>query len=340
MKAIGYRKSLPIDHAEALVDLSIDAPAPGPRDLLVEVKAISANPVDYKVRMRDEPAPGQPRILGWDAVGRVRSVGDEVTLFQPGDEVWYAGDITRPGSNAELQLVDERIAGRKPQSISDAEAAALPLTAITAWELLFDRLQLTAEDNGRNSVLLIVGGAGGVGSIITQLASQLSDATVIATASRPRSRNWVKSLGADYVLDHSKPLSEELARIGIADVTHVASLTHTDHHFPELVSMLRPQGRLALIDDPEQPLDVMALKLKSISLHWELMFTRSMFGTEDMIEQHRLLNRVSELIDQGVLKTTLGEHFGTISAANLKRAHRHLESGQAVGKIVLEGFGG
>nr|WP_024309513.1 zinc-binding alcohol dehydrogenase family protein [Pseudomonas sp. P818] len=337
MKAIAYYQSLPVDHPEALLDVQLDAPSPGPHDLLVEVRAISVNPVDTKIRKGVTPENGAAKVLGWDAAGVVKAVGSEVTLFQPGDQVFYAGAIDRAGANSELHLVDERIVGKMPQSLSFAEAAALPLTAITAWELLFERLQIAGStDQGQS--LLIVGAAGGVGSILTQLARRLTGLTVIGTASRPQTQVWVRELGAHHVIDHGKPLSEELARIGVGQVTHVASLTQTDQHYAQLVECLQPQGRLALIDDPLQPLDVMQLKRKSLSLHWELMFTRSLYQTDDMIEQHRLLQRVSELVDSGVLRTTLGEHFGTINAANLRRAHALQESGKAKGKIVLEGF--
>jgi len=338
MKAVAYYQSLPADHPEALQDIQLAAPTPGPHDLLVEVRAISVNPVDTKIRLGVKPENGAAKVLGWDATGIVKSVGSEVRLFQPGDRVFYAGAIDRAGANSELHLVDERIVGHMPNSLSFAEAAALPLTAITAWELLFERLQVAEGSADQGQSLLIVGAAGGVGSILTQLARHLTGLTVIGTASRPETQAWVRELGAHHVIDHSKPLSEELARIGIGQVTHVASLTQTDQHYAQLVESLEPQGRLALIDDPLQPLDVMQLKRKSLSLHWELMFTRSLYQTEDMIEQHRLLERVSDLVDSGVIKTTLGEHFGTINAANLRRAHALLESGKAKGKIVLEGF--
>lgn len=338
MKAVAYYQSLPADHPEALQDVQLDAPTPGPHDLLVEVRAISVNPVDTKIRQGVAPENGAAKVLGWDATGVVKAVGSEVSLFQPGDRVFYAGAIDRAGANSELHLVDERIVGHMPSSLSFAEAAALPLTAITAWELLFERLQVAEGSVDQGQSLLIVGAAGGVGSILTQLARRLTGLTVIGTASRPETQAWVRELGAHHVIDHSKPLSEELARIGIGQVTHVASLTQTDQHYTQLVESLEPQGRLALIDDPLQPLDVMQLKRKSLSLHWELMFTRSLYQTEDMIEQHRLLERVSDLVDSGVLKTTLGEHFGRIDAANLRRAHALLESGKAKGKIVLEGF--
>ncbi|HZX51935.1 MAG TPA: zinc-binding alcohol dehydrogenase family protein [Pseudomonas sp.] len=338
MKAVAYYQSLPVDHAEALQDVELPAPTPGPRDLLVEVKAISVNPVDTKIRRNVAPADGTAKVLGWDASGIVKAVGSDVSLFQAGDRVYYAGAINRAGANSELHVVDERIVGHMPATLGFAEAAALPLTAITAWELLFERLQITQGNTDLGQSLLIVGAAGGVGSILVQLARQLTGLTVIGTASRPETQAWVRQLGAHHVIDHRQPLSEELKRIGIDQVTHVASLTQTDQHFAQLVEALVPQGRLALIDDPEQPLDIMQLKRKSLSLHWELMFTRSLFETADMIEQHRLLQRVAELVDAGTLQTTLGEHFGSINAANLRRAHTLLESGTAKGKIVLEGF--
>ncbi|MGE8296331.1 MAG: zinc-binding alcohol dehydrogenase family protein [Pseudomonas sp.] len=338
MKAVAYYQSLPADHPEALLDVHLDAPSPGPHDLLVEVRAISVNPVDTKIRQGVAPENGAAKVLGWDAAGVVKAVGSAVRLFQPGDRVFYAGAIDRAGANSELHLVDERIVGAMPASLSFAEAAALPLTAITAWELLFERLQITEGSADQGQSLLIVGAAGGVGSILTQLARRLTGLTVIGTASRPETQAWVRELGAHHVIDHSKPLSEELARVGVGQVTHVASLTQTDQHYAQLIECLLPQGRLALIDDPLLPLDVMQLKRKSLSLHWELMFTRSLYQTDDMIEQHRLLQRVSELVDSGVIRTTLGEHFGRIEAANLRRAHALLESGKAKGKIVLEGF--
>lgn len=337
MKAVAYFQNLPIDHPDALQDIDLPEPTPGPRDLLVEVRAISVNPVDTKIRRNAAPENGQPRVLGWDVSGVVKAVGQDVSLFQPGDEVFYAGALTRPGGNAELHLVDERIVGKRPQSLDFAKSAALPLTAITAWELLFDRLGIAEGQADPGQSLLVVGAAGGVGSILVQLARRLTGLTVIGTASRPETQAWVRELGAHHVIDHSQPLAAELKRIGLDSVTHVASLTQTDQHLEQLVEALAPQGKLALIDDPAG-LDVLKLKRKSISLHWEFMYTRSMFETADMIEQHKLLNRVSELIDQGVLKTTFGEHYGRIEAANLKRAHALLESGKAKGKIVLEGF--
>jgi zinc-binding alcohol dehydrogenase family protein len=341
MKAIGFFHNGPIDRDDALVDLDLPDPVPGPRDLLVEVRAVSVNPVDTKVRRNAAPPAGEARILGYDAAGVVRAVGREVTLFKPGDAVWYAGAIGRPGTNAELHAVDERIVGRKPSSLSFAEAAALPLTAITAWELLFDRLQVPrSEDQGGNGgdAILVTGAAGGVGSILVQLARELTGLTVIGTASRPETQVWVSSLGAHHVIDHAQPLQPQLDAIGIPQVRHVASLTHTDLHYDALVQALAPQGRLGLIDDPATPLDVMKLKGKSLSLHWEMMFARPMHQTPDMIEQHRLLNAVADLVDAGRLRTTVGEHLGRIDVANLKRAHALIESNRAKGKIVLEGF--
>ena len=337
MKAIAYYQSLPIDHAEALLDVELPAPQPGPRDLLVRVMAISVNPVDTKIRRNVSPGAGEAKVLGWDVAGEVLEVGAEVRQFRPGDKVFYAGAIDRAGANSELHVVDERIVGRMPGSLDFARAAALPLTAITAWELLFERLGVREGKGDERQSLLVIGAAGGVGSILVQLARQLTGLTVIGTASRAETQQWVRELGAHHVIDHSQPLLPQLKALGHDQVSMVASLTHTDQHLDQLIEALAPQGKLALIDDAAQ-LDVVKLKRKSLSLHWEFMYTRSLFQTEDMVEQHRLLNRVSQLIDDGVLKTTVGEHFGRIDAANLRRAHALLESGKARGKIVLEGF--
>ena len=335
MKAVVYTQhGLPISDAAALQDIELPMPEAGAHDLLVEVRAVSVNPVDTKIRLGVQV--DQPRVLGWDASGIVRAVGPEVTLFAPGDEVFYAGSLLRPGSNSQFQAVDERIVGRKPASLDFAQAAALPLTSITAWELLFDRLQVP-EGGGAGKTLLVIGAAGGVGSILVQLARTLTGVTVIGTASREETRNWVRELGAHHVIDHTRPLSEQLELLGIPAADIVISLTHTDQHYAAIVDVLAPQGQFALIDDPAV-LDALPLKRKSISLHWELMFTRSMFGTPDMIKQHELLNRVAQMVDDGTLRTTLGQHFGLISAENLRRAHAHIESGRAVGKIVLENF--
>ncbi|NSX19297.1 zinc-binding alcohol dehydrogenase family protein [Pseudomonas putida] len=335
MKAIVFTQpGLPIEDPQSLYEADLPNPTPGARDLLVEIKAIAVNPVDTKVRA--SRSADQPQVLGWDAVGIVREVGNAVTLFQPGDEVFYAGAIDRPGSYSEYHLVDERIVGRKPRSLDNASAAALPLTSITAWELLFDRLGVE-QHGGKGQSLLIIGAAGGVGSILVQLARQLTQLTVIGTASRPQTQQWVSELGAHHVIDHTVSIPQQLAELKLEPVDYVISLTHTDTYLAQLVEVLRPQGKLALIDDPVQ-LDVVPLKRKSLSLHWELMFTRSLYTTEDMIKQHQLLERVSALIDEGVLKTTVGEHFGAINADNLRRAHALLESGKARGKVVLEGF--
>lgn len=341
MKAVGYQKSLPITEPESLIDIELPRPIAHGHDLLVRVKTVAVNPVDYKIRQNVEPEAGQYKVLGWDAVGEVVAVGDEVSLFSPGEVVYYAGDLTRQGSNAEYQLVDERLVGRKPKSLSDAEAAALPLTAITAWEMLFEHLEIQQQIPGQhyqtNEIILIVGAAGGVGSIMLQLAKVLTGATVIATASRESSQEWVKKLGADYVIDHSRALKPQIDRLNIGQVSHVASLNATDSYLDSYVELLAPFGRISLIDDPAS-LDVMKLKTKSLSLHWEFMFTRSMFQTADMIEQSHLLNRLSDLVDEGLIKTTVAQNLGRINADNLKRAHSELEAGKAIGKIVLEGF--
>lgn len=341
MKAIGYQQSLPITAEGALLDIELPAPVAHARDLLVSVKAISVNPVDTKVRQRAQPPAGEFKVLGWDAAGVVQAVGPEVTLFKPGDEVWYAGALARQGSNAEMQLVDERVVGRKPHRLDYAQAAALPLTSITAWELLFDRLgqpRLPAgEHKAGADTLLIIGAAGGVGSILTQLARRLTDLTVIATASRAESRDWLLNLGAHHVIDHSQALAPQLQAIGLPTMKYVASLNQTEQHLADIVGLIAPQGRFALIDDPAR-LDVMPFKQKSVSIHWEFMFTRSAFETTDMLAQHELLNALADLVDAGQISTTVAVNLGTINAAHLKQAHALLESGKARGKIVLQGF--
>jgi len=341
MKAIGYSQSLSIGEPLSLIDIELPQPTASGFDLLVRVKSIAVNPVDCKIRQNVEPESGQHKVLGWDAVGEVVAIGASVSNFKPGDMVFYAGDLNRQGSNAEYQLVDERIVGKKPKSLSESEAAALPLTAITAWELLFERLGITSQQpdspERSNDVILIVGAAGGVGSVLVQLASTLTGATVIGTASRTSSTNWVKKLGADHVIDHTKPLPEQIEQLNIGQVTHVASLTHTDSYLESYVELLAPMGKIALIDDPKA-IDISKLKQKSLSLHWEFMFTRSMFETKDMNKQHQLLNKVSELVDQGYIHTTMGQNLGVINAENLKTAHEFIESGKSIGKIVLQGF--
>lgn len=337
MQAVGYRKSLKIDEADALIDVQIEKPEPTGRDLRVAVKAVSVNPVDAKVRMRAAPPPGEIKILGFDAAGIVDAVGPDVTLFKPGDEVFYAGSILRQGTNSEFHLVDERIVGHKPKKLSFAQAAALPLTSITAWELLFDRLGVPQGKETDPRSLLIMGGAGGVGSMMIQFARHLTGLTVIATASRPESTKWCLDLGAHHVVDHSKPMKEQIEKLKLPPVALIASLTGTDQHFPALADIVAPQGRIGLIDDPTT-LNATLLKPKAVSLHWESMFTRSMFQTDDMIAQHRLLDEVARLIDTGELRTTLDKVLGKINAQTLKQAQALIEGGRSTGKLVLEGW--
>ena len=339
MRAVGYKNPGPIDHPASLNDIELPTPEPTGRDLLVEIRAVSVNPVDTKVRTRSGAEDGGWKVLGYDAAGVVAAVGSEATLFRPGDAVFYAGAIGRPGTNSEFHLVDERIVGAKPATLNWAEAAALPLTAITAWEALFDRLEVRRPVSGVTPSVLIVGGAGGVASVAIQLARRLTDLVVIATASRPETEQWVRALGAHHVIDHRKPLAEEVAALGIGAPGFVFSTTQTDKHLKEIAELIAPQGRFALIDDPAA-LDVNLFKRKSVSTHWELMFTRSLFETADMGEQGALLNEVARLVDEGSIRTTLGETYGVINAENLKRAHAMLESGRTVGKIVLEGWPG
>lgn len=339
MRAIGYFQSLPIDAAESLVDIELPIPTATGHDLLVRVEAIAANPVDYKIRKNRAPQADKAEVLGWDAAGTVVAVGELVSLFKVGDPVFYAGALNRPGANSEFHLVDERLVGAKPQNLSFADAAALPLTAITAWELLFDRLQLDlTSPQFQQKVLLVSGAAGGVGSVLLQLARQKTDAFIIGTASRPESQAWVQQMGAHAVINHQLPLAEELARLGIKQVSHVVSLVDTAAYYDEFIAALAPQGKLALIDDPQTALDIRPLKLKSLSLHWELMFTRSLFQTPDQIAQHQLLNAVSKMVEDGTLQSTTGQHLGQITAANLRIAHELLETGKVVGKLVLSGF--
>ncbi|MGD1932849.1 MAG: zinc-binding alcohol dehydrogenase family protein [Leptolyngbyaceae cyanobacterium] len=334
MKAIGYQNAGPISAADVLIEFATETPQPGPNDLLVDVRGVSVNPVDVKVRASAQPDNG-PRILGFDAAGVVQAVGSAVTRFRPGDEVFYAGDITRPGTNAELHVVDERLVGRKPASLGFAAAAGMPLTSITAWEILFDSLGLKAGE-GTGESLLVIGGAGGVGSILIQLAKQLTGLTVIATASRDDTRAWVKKMGADHVVNHRNPLDEEMKALGISP-RYVASLTHTQQHFASTVKLIKPRGHIALIDDPGS-LDIAAIKPKALSFSWEFMFARSMFQTDDMEAQHQLLNRVSALLDDGTLRSTVNHHGGVLNVANLRAAHELQESGKAIGKTVLDGL--
>jgi NADPH:quinone reductase len=338
MRAVAYEQSLPVEADSSLIDVELPRPEPQGRDLLVEVRAVSVNPVDTKVRMRAQPEPGKPKVLGFDAAGIVRAVGPDVSLFRPGDEVFYAGAITRSGTNAEFHAVDERLVGAKPSRLSFEEAAALPLTTLTAWETLFDRLDIRRPVPGAAPAIVIVGGAGGVGSVAIQLARRLTDLTVIATASRPDTQDWCRELGAHHVIDHRNPIAAQVEALGLGAPAFVFSITHTDEHFPEIAKLIAPQGRFALIDDPKAPLDIALLKGKSVSIHWESMFTRSTFQTADMERQHEILNEVARLIDAGTIRTTLSDVFGAINAANLRRAHAFIESGRARGKIVLSGF--
>jgi NADPH:quinone reductase len=337
MRAVGYKQSLPIENDDSLLDIELERPAPQGRDLLVQVKAISVNPVDTKMRKRAAPKDGEPpKVLGYDATGIVAAVGPGVTLFKTGDAVWYAGSIIRPGTNSEYHLVDERIVGVKPKSLDFAPAAALPLTSITAWEVLFDRFGI-ARNGGEGRSLLIVGGAGGVGSIAIQLARTLTRLTVIATASRPQTQSWCRELGAHHVIDHSRPMPEQVKAIGHRFIDYIFGVTESGEHFDAIAEMIAPQGKFALIDDPKS-LDVAKLKGKSASLHWEAMFTRSTFQTADMDAQHRLLNEVAGMVDGGTIRTTVQENLGRINAANLRRAHAMIESGRTRGKIVLDAW--
>lgn len=335
MKAVGYKQNLAIEDDGSLQDIEVSTPKATGRNILVEVKAISVNPVDFKIRQSRKPKDGEWEILGWDATGIVKETGEDVTLFNVGDQVWYAGEVTRPGSNAQHQLVDERIVGRKPANLSFADSAAMPLTSLTAWEILFDRIKVEKEDPGKS--ILIIGAAGGVGSILVQLAKKLTKLKVIGTASRDETRSWLKDLGVDVVLDHSNKLSEEFKKEGLTEVDYVVSTNATDQHFNEVVKIIDPQGKFGFIDDPKV-VDATSFKPKAVSIHYELMFTRSLFKTSDMIEQHHILDKIAELIDDNIIKTTIREHFGAINATNLKKAHKLLESGKAKGKIVLEGF--
>ena len=338
MRAVAYKQAGPIDRPDALLDIEIVDPVATGRDVLVEVKAVSVNPVDVKVRQSSARTGDGWRTLGWDAAGIVRATGPDVTSFEVGDEVFYAGSIARDGTNAELHLVDERIVARRPVSLDWAGSAALPLTAITAWEALFDRLDVSKAVQGAANALLIVGGAGGVGSMAIQLARQLTDLTVIATASRPESKEWAAEMGAHHVIDHSRPLAAQIERLGVGAPAFVLSTTHTERHLDQIVELIAPQGRFALIDDPAI-LDVMPFKRKSVSIHWELMFTRSLFQTADQNEQGRILAEVARLVDEGRLSTTLTTRLSPISAANLKQAHALIESEATRGKVLLEGWG-
>lgn len=335
MRAVGLFEYLPIQNEQSLVDVQIDQPQATGKDLLVHVQAISVNPVDTKVRAPREGSEVTARILGWDAAGDVIAVGADVENFAIGDQVFYAGDITRPGSNSEYQLVDERIVGKKPQSLSFNEAAALPLTSITAWEALFERLGISPDGEDAGKSILIIGGAGGVGSIAIQLAKQLAKLHVVATASRPESMVWVKNLGADQVVNHRNDLDKELSAIALPQVDYIFCLNNTAQHWAAMANAIAPQGRICSIVETPDPVNLDMLKSKSATFVWEFMFTRSMYQTADMIEQQRLLQAIADLVDSGKLKTTVNRVIQPINAANLRQAHMMIEQGQSVGKVVL-----
>ncbi len=348
MKAVGITAHLDVDHPDALLDLHLDKPTASERDLLVKVEAVSVNPVDTKVR---SPKPNvadntlnEPKILGYDAVGTVVETGEQCELFKVGDRVYYAGDITRGGSNSEYQLIDERIVGHAPKTLSNSEAAALPLTAITAWEGLFDRLDLQTNlqannDPSKQGAVLIIGGAGGVGSIAIQLLKALTQHTIIATASNDSSSQWCLSLGADHIINHHGDLIAQTRALGFQWIDAIFCLNTTERHFDAMAELIKPQGKICSIVDSTEPVDFNKLKPKSAQFLWEFMFTRTMFKTEDMIEQHKLLNEVAKLVDEGRMKTTLSKTLSPINADTMKEAHRILESGKMVGKLVVEGWG-
>lgn len=337
MKAVAYKTPGPIDREDALLDIELATPVAEGRDLLVRINAVSVNPVDTKVRVAWPPEGSEWRVLGFDAAGVVEATGPDVRNFKPGDAVYYAGSIARPGTNSECHLVDERITGRKPASLTDAEAAALPLTSITAWEMIFDRLNVKHPTPQGGNSILVVGGAGGVGSITIQLLRALTDLTVIATASRAETQDWVRECGAQHVIDHRQPLAPQVEAIGLGAPGFVFSTTHTDSHLEDIVELIAPQGRFGLIDDPES-LDIKLFKTKAVSVHWEFMFARPLFATPDMDEQGKLLNEVAALVDAGRIRSTVTEVAGRIDAATLREVHARIESGSARGKIVLEGF--
>ncbi|HYE93781.1 MAG TPA: zinc-binding alcohol dehydrogenase family protein [Terriglobales bacterium] len=338
MKAVGLYRYLPLDDPESLLDLQVPDPVATGRDLLVAVKAISVNPVDYKMRSPKDQVEKEPRILGWDVAGVVQAVGPQVTLFKPGDPVYYAGARMRQGGNSELHLVDERIVGRKPASLDFAAAAALPLTTLTAWEGMFERIGISKDGAHAGRTILVIGGAGGVGSIAIQLAKQLARLTVIATASRPESSKWVRELGADHVVDHSKDLAAQLKALGTPEVDYVLVLSNIEPYVAALPAIVAPQGKICAIVGTAKPLDLGPLMAKSVTFAWELMFTRPQYQTADMIVQHEILEQAAALVDKGVLRTTMTENLGAITAANVKRAHRALEGGRVIGKLVLAGF--
>jgi NADPH2:quinone reductase len=336
MKTIGFKTSLPINDAKSFIEYEKEITTPLGREILVKVQAISINPVDYKVRQSaaKDKVLDESKIIGWDAVGIVEEVGDQVSLFEVGDQVFYAGDITKDGSNQEYQLVDERIVGRAPLTATIAQAAAMPLTSLTAYEILFDRLRLSKEKDAGKTVL-IIGGAGGVGSVAIQLAKKLFGLKVIATASRPESIQWCKDLGADVVVNH-KNLVKEVNDAGFSEVDFILDFVDVNQYWDSFIQLIKPQGKIGSISDPSEAVNLRQLKGKSVSFHWELMFTRAMFQTEDMVRQHEILNTIADLIDEGTLKSTLNTTLKGFTVENLREAHRALESGTTIGKLVIE----
>jgi NADPH2:quinone reductase len=338
MKAVALTRYLPIDDPNSLVDVELPKPVAGPHDLLVRVAAVSVNPVDTKIRSPKPQLEAQPKVLGYDAAGTVDAIGDSVTGFKPGDRVYYAGDVTRPGSDAEFQLVDARLVGHAPQSLDLADAAALPLTAITAWELLFQRMPFDSEHGGKGKSLLVIGGAGGVGSIAIQLARR-AGFTVIATASRAESIEWCRTMGAQHVINHREPLAPQLATSGFTQIDAAINLADTSRYWEPLGELLAPQGHVGLIVEPGGALKIGdPYKAKCIGIHWEMMFARPRFKTADQAEQGHILERVAALIDAGELRGTRTETLSPINATNLREAHRRLESGTTIGKLALAGW--
>ncbi|WP_341529536.1 zinc-binding alcohol dehydrogenase family protein [Nostoc sp. UHCC 0302] len=340
MKAIATYEYRETSNPDCFTEIDIEIPQPSGRDLLVRVKAISVNPVDYKVRSSIKEKQTTPRILGWDAAGIVEAVGNEVTLFKPGDQVYYAGSITRPGSNSEYQLVDERIVGKKPINLTFEAAAALPLTTITAWEALFERLGIEPQKTSKNqaSKVLIIGGAGGVGSIAIQLAKQVAGLVIIATASRPETIDWCKKMGADYTINHHQPFKTELETIGIKEVDYILCFNDTEQHLQNMADVIKPQGKICSIVETKQPLNMNVLQWKSVTFVWEFMYTKPVYETEDIQSQHDLLNQVGELVTQGIIQTTMTKNLGSLNTVNLAKAHTELESGRTIGKLVLSGI--
>jgi len=339
MKAVGLTRYLSIDHPESLLDYELPIPEVSGKDLLVRVHAIAVNPIDTKVRQPKDKVELNPKILGWDAAGEVVKIGQDCTLFKPGDKVFYAGEITRSGSNAEYQLIDERIVGHMPKSLSYEQAAALPLTSVTAWESLFERLEISLQSSSnQGKCILIIGGAGGVGSIAIQLASKLTGLTVVATASRSETSRWVRDLGAHHVVNHQQDLVQQMAEIGISQPDYIFCCNDTDAYFPVMAELIKPQGRICSIVETMKPVEMSLLKNKSATFVWEMMYTRSMYQTVDMIEQHHILDRVARLVDDGQIRTTINETLSPINANNLRQAHARIEAGAVIGKIVLSGW--